>query len=111
MKKQEQLQINDMVKYIYSDCTTNIDHYGVGGVERLRYCSAYTATTKGYDLLYSYGTLIACYDHETEKVYDFLRMVYGYTATSAQHINKFSQDFGKRHGYKWSVPIVRWYAV
>lgn len=43
--------------------------------------------------LRSYKTIIAVIDHETDTLYDFLRYVYGYTATSAHHIAKFNHDY------------------
>ena len=43
-------------------------------------------------VLKSYNTLVAMID-ESGVCYDFLRYVYGYTATSAQHISKFFKDY------------------
>lgn len=43
-------------------------------------------------VLKSYNTLVAMID-ECGVCYDFLRYVYGYTATSAQHISKFFKDY------------------
>ena len=37
---------------------------------------------------------MAAIDVRTDTLYDFLRYVYGYTSTSAQHISKFSKDYG-----------------
>ena len=39
----------------------------------------------------SYQTDIAIIDKRTGIMYDFLRFVYGYTATSAQHMAKFER--------------------
>lgn len=44
--------------------------------------------------LKSYDTIVAVI--EDGVCYDFLRVVYGYTATSCQHINKFYHKFGAR---------------
>ena len=41
-------------------------------------------------VLVSYGTPIAVYTHDGS-LYDCLRVVYGYTATSSQHISKFKK--------------------
>ena len=57
-------------------------------------------------LLCSYDTIVAlvAIDRETNRYtcVDFLRYVYGYTSTSAQHISKFFYDFAdtpvKKHG-------------
>ena len=59
----------------------------------LRHCSAkvYKGNT-GY-FLKSYRTIIAYIPFNSNICYDFLRYVYGYTATSAQHIAKFARDY------------------
>ena len=111
MKKNEQMAINAEVKEVYEACTESMNQHGLSGYTRLRTCQAHIQSTYGYELLWSYNTLVACYDHETGKVYDFLRMVYGYTSTSAQHISKFAHDIGQLYGYKWSAPIVRYYPL
>lgn len=61
---------------------------------RLRSCSAWVYETTNYYFLRSYNTIIACIDKTTDTCYDVLRMVYGYTSTSAQHIAKFRHDYG-----------------
>ena len=38
---------------------------------------------------------MAAIDVRTDTLYDFLRYVYGYTSTSAQHIAKFDKDYGR----------------
>ena len=43
-------------------------------------------------VLKSYNTLVAMIDDDG-RCYDFLRYVYGYTATSSQHISKFFNDY------------------
>lgn len=66
---------------------------------RLRYCKACVltyenkVTKKRVHLLQSYNTIIAAVMHDTGLALDFLRYVYGYTSTSAQHIRKFFQDY------------------
>ena len=64
--------------------------------KRLRNCQA---TVYAYDtgkglsyVLKSYSTIVAMV-WESGECYDFLRYVYGYTATSAQHISKFFKDY------------------
>lgn len=56
---------------------------------RLFHCSAYFYVTENFLILRSYNTIIAIYDKRNNKLYDFLRVVYGYTSTSCQHIAKF----------------------
>ena len=74
--------------------------------KRLRYSSAKVYETGTFYVLQSYDTIIALIDKNTDTLYDFLRLVYGYTATSAQHISKFEKDYckgkwGCEHRYQW----------
>ena len=55
---------------------------------KLYSCSAEIWECTGILVLVSYGTPIAVYTDEWS-LYDCLRVVYGYTATSSQHICKF----------------------
>ena len=75
------------------------EHHGMRRIhspwheERLNRCHAwYGAQTVTSDIviLRSYQTVIAIYDKRENTVYDFLRAVHGYTATSCQHIRKFA---------------------
>lgn len=63
------------------------------GKKRCRLCSckAEIFECDGILALVSYGTPIAVFAPEYESLYDCLRVVYGYTATSAQHISKFQK--------------------
>ena len=98
MKKSEQLAINEKVLAILTD----INRFCVtGDFKRLRSCSAEVAPVMDaetgelmYYVLRSYRTIVAAIDVSNDTLYDFLRYVYGYTATSAQHISKFGQDYG-----------------
>ena len=61
-----------------------------------RRCSLYSCNAeiweyKGFLATVSYGTPIAVYAPDNATLYDCLRIIYGYTATSAQHISKFSK--------------------
>ena len=67
--------------------------------ERLHKCSAIVIETPNYYVLQSYNTIIACIDKNDNTLYDFLRVVYGYTATSAQHISKFYQDYSQNGAF------------
>lgn len=62
--------------------------------KRLRSCNAYVFETKGFYILKSYETYVAVIRKYDDVMVDALRLVDGYTATSAQHIAKFSQDYG-----------------
>ena len=98
MKKSEQAHINAKVLAILTD----INRFCVtGDFKRLRSCSAEVApvvdTETGvlmYYVLRSYNTIVAAIDVSNDTLYDFLRYVYGYTSTSAQHIAKFDKDYG-----------------
>ena len=69
--------------------------------KRLRSCSAEVLETPSYFILRSYNTVVAVIDKQTGTTWDVLRMVYGYTATSAQHITKFTADYGNGKRYTW----------
>ena len=69
--------------------------------KRLRTCTAEYAELENYVVLRSYNTIVALYDKNTYTCYDFLRLVYGYTATSAQHISKFWHDCGAAKVLTW----------
>lgn len=98
MNKNEQAAINAQVLAILTD----INRFCVtGDFKRLRSCSAEVAPVMDaetgklmYYVLRSYQTIVAAIDVSNDTLYDFLRYVYGYTSTSAQHISKFSKDYG-----------------
>lgn len=99
MKKSEQLAINEQVVALVNDFNST-NNYALNW-RRLRSCSAEVAPVMDaetgelmYYVLRSYNTVVAAIDVRTDTLYDFLRYVYGYTATSAQHISKFSHDYG-----------------
>ena len=95
MKKSEQLAINEQVleyMQVYNDWVD--EHNVVPSWERLRSCSAEVTLIGNWYVLRSYRTTVAIIDIKTDTLVDFLRYVYGYTSTSAQHISKFNQDYG-----------------
>ena len=95
MKKQEQKQINARIKEVTKMCMDEISAQGgLSNWKRLRTCKAQYAHTNRFVVLQSYGTLVAFIDKNTDTLYDILRLAYGYTATSAQHIAKFNHDCG-----------------
>ena len=89
MKKSAQLTINNTVISAYEKWS--FDREPIVSFNRLNYCNAYVLDTANYLVLRSYQTDIAIIDKRTGVMYDFLRFVYGYTATSAQHIAKFER--------------------
>ena len=100
MKKELQRIENDIVLQEIDKINADLRN-GVQSVSRLRSCNAYVLASSNYYLLKSYSTIVAAIDADGN-VYDFLRCVYGYTATSAQHIAKFRNDYsrnGKRFTY------------
>lgn len=117
MKKYEQTIINNHVELEIKEYTNEEGMWNLikdpheimyGYHKRLRSSSAYVTIVEDRDkrtyayLLVSYGTPIAlCTGSNT---YDFLRKVYGYTATSAKHVRKFHEDYGSGKEsdlYRW----------
>ena len=92
MKREAQTEINLKVLEIigFLDAELSEKYYTW---TRLRSCSAHVAKTERFRVLMSYNTIVACIDMTTGIGYDFLRYVYGYTPTSAQHISKFMHDY------------------
>lgn len=64
--------------------------FNVGdNVGKLYSCRARIVFYNDYFVLVSYNTPIAIYDYYAETLYDLLRPVWGYTATSNMHVYKF----------------------
>lgn len=113
MTKQMQEQINEEVDIMFNLALSelpDIAHSYLNdrqlkdaGAKRLCSCSAWVWETSNFYVLQSYNTFIACIDKNTDICYDALRVVYGYTATSAKHISKFrkSSPFGGYGSGKW----------
>ena len=97
MKKEEQLKINEMCDEVFHWAMYEMNNEGIGwhDYKRLRSCTACVYETSSYYILRSYSTCIAVIEKSTDTLYDCLRSVYGYTATSAQHISKFDKDYGR----------------
>ena len=92
MKKQEQLSINSKIELSmdkYNEVFYDTPEYKMPPKVRLNHCQAWTQDFEGFTVLWSYESAVAVYDKSTDTLYDILRAVYGYTATSAQHIAKF----------------------
>lgn len=100
MKKQEQLEINSLIE-------VNLDRFNEVFYDtpddkmppkvRLNHCQAWTQDFDSFTVLWSYNTAVAVYDKNNDALYDVLRSVYGYIATSAQHIAKFRNQCKPAH--------------
>ena len=108
MKKKDQIKINEMVSEKYDVAIAEFRKWQVKNpyIARLRSCTAWVIETQNYCFLQSYNTIVAFIDKEDDILYDVLRLVYGYTHTSAQHIAKFNQDccrgyWGCGQRYTW----------
>ena len=66
-------------------------------VRRLRYCKAWVYENSMWYVLKSYNTIVAMIDKNSDVLYDFSRYVYGYTATTSQHIRKFERDYCQQY--------------
>lgn len=92
MKKSEQFKINNEVLTALVESEIYNEH--VMNKVRLNKCKAYILETENYYLLFSYNTFVAFISKRENICYDILRLVYGYTSTSAQHIAKFRKSYG-----------------
>lgn len=99
-KRERQAFCNQICKEVYDDAIAELN--ATCKFKRLRRCSAVVFETEHYFILQSYRTPIAVIAKSTDTLYDVLRYVYGYTATSAQHISKFEKDYGRG---KWNCEM------
>ena len=81
---------NEDAKSYYKDIESVLYSVFTNGKRRCKLysCNAEIRECTGILVLVSYGTPIAVYTDDGS-LYDCLRVVYGYTATSSQHIAKF----------------------
>lgn len=98
MKKYEQIAINQRVletmRKAMNDLETSYESRSVHWAPLNRCQAGYTYTISGhYIALKSYSTVVAAIDCSDGICYDFSRRVYGYTATTTQHIYKFANKF------------------
>lgn len=99
MTRREQLITND---YCEREITkVSVELGKVLSLRRLRTCNAYVYETPSYYLLKSYATFVAFIRKSDGECFDILRNVYGYTATSAQHITKFKNDYHAKSCQTW----------
>lgn len=99
-KRENQAFCNEICIEVYEDAMKELN--GNYTFNRLRTCSAVVYETSHYYILKSYRTIIAVIDKASDTLYDVLRYVYGYTATSAQHISKFEKDYCRG---KWNCAM------
>lgn len=115
MKKNEQITINSYVHHTFNVINTLMGASEPPAWYQLYQCKAHWGIVGDWMILRSYSTIVAAYNPETDELFDFLRLVHGYTATSAQHIAKF-RNFcrsvtgnGVATGYGGAM--YRWYPV
>lgn len=100
MKKAEQKIINEKCMEKWAEAYEYIGKNDYK-IKPFRKCSAELIVSDKYIFLRSYRTLIAVYDIGENAVYDCLRYMYGYTATSSQHISKFYHDMKANKMFRW----------
>ena len=103
MSKKAQIDANKEVLLAVDRYNEEIKRIDLHNGTRLRTCQAYVYETPSFYMLRSYNTVVAIIDKSSDICYDFLRGVYGYTNTSAQHISKFDKDYGRGTGVARNV--------
>lgn len=97
MTKRLKLEKYSMDYALWNERLSEIEDllYDEGGVwDRLNSCQAWYIKVGNVTLLKSYYTVVAAiWDSDPTTCYDFSRIVYGYTATTSQHISKFCDKF------------------
>ena len=102
MKKREMQKHENMLVENAWEKAQKVWIKGCKKVDRLNYCQAWVYQTNGYCFLVSYKTIVAFID-DSGNMYDVLRLVYGYTATSTTHICKFRDKFRHVSEHTWRV--------
>lgn len=98
---EKQACMNVKAMGLFNDAKAEAFECGTSEPIRLRHCNAVVYATKNYFILRSYCTTVAVIHRNSGEGADVLRAVYGYTATSAQHIHKFFQDYLPVKVYTW----------
>lgn len=106
MKKNEKERNNSIVEKEWVKAEHELICQRGKKSRKLRTCNASVLESENYYFLRSYSTIVAFIDKRTDTCYDILRLVYVYTASSAQHIAKFRHDYGKgdfgcEHEMRW----------
>lgn len=99
MTRREQLITNDYCEREIPIVSAEL--VKVLSVRRLHKCQAYVYETASYYLLKSYATFVAFIRKSDGECFDILRKVYGYSATSEQHIAKFKKDYHSVSTQTW----------
>ena len=100
-RRERQLADNAIVERKYRE---SMSHHGIEYRERLYHCSAEMHFVDGAIYLKSYDTIVAAFVNDESTVYDFSRLVYGYTPTTAQHVRKFAN-------YCKALTVITWKEV
>lgn len=109
MKKDEQREINQIIESEYEGMRQTLRECTKSRIGRLYSCKADMWYSGRYIILYSYESIVAFYNTTNGRLIDNLRMTYGYTVTSAQHITKFHKWLTENN---WTVCIShRYYEV
>lgn len=95
LSKKLQIEANNEVLLAIERYNEDLKDGTIAKGKRLSTCQAYVYETRRFYVLRSYNTVVAIIEKSTDTCYDFLRGVYGYTNTSAQHISKFDKDYGR----------------
>ena len=107
MKKAEQFIINEYVEEAYHYAIEELSKISAKDIAKsfhtLNKCQAEFCVTDNFIILKSYRSIVACIDMCNNVGFDFLRMVYGYTRTSAQHISKFFKQAQIEKVYTWKA--------
>ena len=107
MKKSEQIKINEKVLRVAETYLCETPHgriYPKGKtyrIERFRNCNACVWVNESGYFLQSYATIVAFIPYRGGDCYDFLRYIYGYTATSAKQISNYARDYGNGTILSW----------
>ncbi len=98
MRKAEQTKINRKVEEV--ERSIALEKCWGQPATQLNKCNAWIYHAEnGAQILRSYNTVVAVILDGV--CYDFLRMVYGYTPTSAKQISKFASQYGAREVLTW----------
>lgn len=100
MTRREQMIIDDYCEQETSIMAADMAR-SIHKVARLRKCSAFVYETDCYYILRSFNSYVAFIRKSDGTCFDILRAVYGYTATSAQHIAKFRHDYNATDVQVW----------
>ena len=99
MTRREQLIINYYCEQ--EAAKLEVEMAGVWKGKRLRTTKSFVYETASYYVLRSYNSFVAFIRKSDGTCFDILRAVYGYTATSAQHIAKFRHDYNANDIQVW----------